>query len=76
MSGEQLSMFEPTGAEVGQLASGHLRRANVAMREFELWEARGCSALAAAAHERVRAHWRQADELAMLAEFERLAGFA
>lgn len=71
---DQIALFEPTGAEVGQLVTLHLRRAEKNRREADVFLARGFLVLA---HQRINAadaEESEAECLAMLAEFEALGG--
>jgi hypothetical protein len=72
----QPDLFEPTGPEVGRLAHTHAQWADKALRMSQVFEARGWPALAREQKSIPAMHTQQADELAMLAEFEHLAGIA
>lgn len=73
---EQLSMFEPTGAEVLALARKHEKDA---ARAFALADTLNTTGWTAAAHSAFKQFHRSetlAAELYMLAEFEALGGVA
>jgi len=73
---DQVEMFEPTGSEVGRLAEAHAQWAVKAQALADRFLLRGWVALARD-QERVAAeHEVSATCLAMLAEFEHLAGVA
>lgn len=70
----QLSLIEPSGAEVAPLAMGHWQKAQTFRRSALAADARGWNTVA---HEFCRLadkHQQEAECLAMLADFERLAG--
>lgn len=73
MQGE---LFEPSGAEVLPLAEQQQRLADLYRRRAEACALRGWEALARIAARASQEHERAAVELAMLADFERLAGLA
>lgn len=74
LSPDQANLFEPTGPEVGRLAHTHAQWAAKARRMAEVFEARGWLALSKEQKAIAQSHLDQAEELAMLAEFEQLAG--
>lgn len=71
---EQITLFEPTGAEVGKLAALHAVKSEKAMLEGDVFASRGWVALAKQAYDRARDHFEESCCLAMLAEFEALGG--
>lgn len=73
---DQLSMFEPTGAEVLQLARKHEKDASSTFDLAEVYSVRGFSALAHGLYKQAHRSESLAIELTMLAEFEALAGLA
>jgi hypothetical protein len=74
--GDQLTMFEPQGAEVLQLARKHEKDAASAFDLAAVYDVRGFGALACNLYKLAHASERQAVELTMLAEFEALAGLS
>lgn len=72
----QVPLFEPTGAEVHRLAFDHFTRAERMARLADVARARGWAAVEAAHRKLAALHQQEAEELAMLAEFERLGGVA
>lgn len=70
----QIPLFEPTGAEVPALALAMARRADAARRQASIAASRGWPAIERGYVEQARAAEIEAECLAMLAEFERLAG--
>lgn len=76
MTGAQMPLFEPTGPEVGALAMQHMQRSEKALKLAELAAARNWQALAAAYRREADEEAQEAEDLAMLAEFERLGGVA
>lgn len=73
---EQLSMFEPTGDQVIQLADKYQRDALKAIESAALWSDLGCSAVAGRLLHAALEWERKASEMRMLAEFETLGGVA
>lgn len=71
---EQLAMFEPTGAEVLQLARKHQRDAERAKALAQSLNVSGWDATARAVMRSADHAERMAAELHMLAEFEALGG--
>lgn len=71
---EQLAMFEPTGAEVLQLAAKHQRDADRAKALAQSLDVQGWQATAKAVMCNASHAERMATELHMLAEFEALGG--
>lgn len=74
MTAEQLTMFEPTGSEVLQLAATHERTANRLQTLAETLELRGWSAAAGRVLCAAAEAQCNAAALYMLAEFEALGG--
>lgn len=72
----QAPLFEPTGPEVHRLALDHVNRADRMARLADVARARGWNAVEQAHRKLAELHEREAEELAMLADFERLAGLA
>lgn len=73
---EQLSMFEPTGAEVAALVVRHLKHADACERLASLLNLQGFSSAASGYLSQARAHYEDAACMEMLATFERLGGVA
>lgn len=73
---QQLTMFEPTGPEVIQLARKHEKDAASSFDLAEVYSVRGFSALAHGLYKQAQRSEALAVELTMLAEFEALAGLS
>lgn len=74
MRGDQLPLYEPTGAEVPALALQHVARADKARKQAEVARARGWQSVAQAYQREAYEQESEAECLAMLADFERLGG--
>lgn len=74
MAAEQLTMFEPTGSEVLQLAASHERTAKRLQTLAETLDLRGWRAAAAQVLHAAADAESNAARLYMLAEFEALGG--
>lgn len=71
---DQLSMFEPTGAEVLALAQKHAKDAQRSFSLAESLRVTGWGATAHAVYKQAHTSERLVAELHMLAEFEALGG--
>lgn len=71
---EQLSLFEPEPSEVVPLIARHLERAKRSARLADALAARGMDVPARWQAADSAAHLREADDLAMFAQFCELAG--
>lgn len=65
-------LFEPTGAEIGPMALGHVSRALKAEGQALIADSFGWTALAVSWRKQAKSDRFEADCLGMLAEFERL----
>lgn len=70
----QEDLFEPTGAEVAQLALDHAEKAMKARKRADALMARGWSSAARFEVRNAEFHDEYAEALGMLADFERLGG--
>lgn len=73
---EQLSMFEPTGSEVLQIAEQKERDAVRMLKRSENLELRGWHRSALVEFRRAAQAWAEAEQMHMLAEFEAYGGVA